>query len=358
MLGILTHEEFRGKLYPSGKFGICKQRKMAVEPVRARGKSRAEQWNSDMLSVHGVERSLEYVRKGRPVQKMSSENNPVDSPEPLGSSMRSNSHKRVRRGSKGISKAGRRAVENSAILLESTYGRSRISFLTLTIPGVTEDEAIALSGNWSEIVRVFLQWLCRRLKNAGLPDCVVSVTEVQEGRLRGSGVLGLHLHMLFVGRKAVGGWLFSPEDIREAWRRAVGNHLSMPPEFYDWRAVERLERIKKSASGYIGKYMSKGLKSAQLISEVRPDVVLPSTWYNLSQSMRRWYKKSVVILSRELAGYIVELIENKEEECFEFVGSVSVSYRDRQIKVGYCGKMTTSMIYAVKEWKNATRPRM
>lgn len=358
MLGILTHEEFRGKLYPSGKFGICKQRKMAVEPIRARSKSRAEQWNSSMLTVHGVEKSLEYVRESKALSKMPSENNSLESPVPLGLSMRSNSHKRVRRGSKGISRAGARAVENSAILLEETYGKSRLSFLTLTLPDVSPGEAIALSENWSEVVRVFLQWLCRQLKAAGLPDCVVSVTEVQESRLVSSGVLGLHLHMLFVGRKPVGGWVLSPEDVRVAWKRVISKYLDSPADMYEWKAVERIERIKKSASGYIGKYMSKGLKSALLIAESCPDVALPSTWYNLSQTMRRWYKRSIVILSRELAGYIVELIENKEEECFEFVGSVSVSYRDRSIKVGYAGKMTTSMIYAVKEWKSATRPRM
>lgn len=137
-------------------------------------------------------------------------------PKLIGSSNRLNSHttsepgkcdriKRARRGQKGLTPHGKMLVKNAASYLEKRHGKKNLSFLTVTIPSVSAEESKQISRCWSEIVRKFQQSITRHLSRQGLPPLVVGVTEVQEKRFERDGVLGLHLHLVFVGKRPRGG---------------------------------------------------------------------------------------------------------------------------------------------------------
>lgn len=152
---------------------------------------------------------------------------------------------------------GARTVRNGAFLLQETYGRQHIGFYTFTLPWVDACAEYRAGIEWAEIVRQFLQSAVRLLRAAGLSTSYVACSEIQPGRFKARGGMPLHLHLLMVGRKPGCTWAISSDQWRELWRRAVTNRC---PEFQlcGWKASVDTEMVKKSAEGYLGKYMSKG----------------------------------------------------------------------------------------------------
>jgi len=211
---------------------------------------------------------------------------------PLGLSELSNSHKdiemeeRTRRGLGGITMYGQRMVKNAAYLLQQKYGARQLTFLTLTLPG-TPDETFEVSKEWSRITRNFYQKLKRRLVGEGLSPAVVGVTEIQPKRFLRTGGMPLHLHIVFQGANRDNEWVFRPDDFKNMWRETV---MAVFPgmEKHSFASATNTQRVRDSAAGYLGKYMSKGEKDISMVIEKSPGVVdaLPSAWYNLSKEAR------------------------------------------------------------------------
>lgn len=195
---------------------------------------------------------------------------------------------------------GRRMVRNGAWWLQHQFGIKQLSFLTCTLPDeVLEsmDAAADPSGLWAEIIRQFEQWLKRRLRAAGLCDYIVGVTEVQEKRWFTSQKVGLHLHWVFQGRSGdKTPWSVSKEEFANAWNRIVSNVVSVN---FESKSATRVERVKKSVENYLSKYMSKGGKIIEEIVEAGKRSLLPSSWWNVSNNLRRLIKSMIVKLSDE-----------------------------------------------------------
>ncbi len=195
---------------------------------------------------------------------------------------------------------GRRIVRNGAWWLQQQFGRNQLSFLTATLPNeALELMAIAENGAglWAEIIRQYEQWLKRRLRNLGLCDYIVGVTEVQEKRWINSQKVGLHLHWVFQGR--LGNktpWLIRKEEFADAWNRIVSNVVDVEVES---RSATRVERVKKSVENYLSKYMSKGGEVIGQIIEAGKRGLLPSSWWNVSNDLRRLIKSMIVKPSDE-----------------------------------------------------------
>jgi hypothetical protein len=280
----------------------------------------------------------------------------------LGSSNRLISHKngeeeiqqirkRARRGQKGLSPHGKMLVKNAASYLQKRYGKSRLSFLTLTLPGVTAEESREISQNWSEIVRKFLQTLRRQLIAAGLPPQVISVTEVQEKRFQRDGVLGLHLHLVFVGRHRAGGWVLTPHAVRSYWCRAFPKTI----QSYEFSSTENLQRVKGDAARYLSKYLSKGvnvLGNSPQIEKYRE--VLPTSWYNCTDELRSQVKR-LVMSGKGISEMIALIVEHAVPDALEFLMPIYVEIDGYEFIAGWRGKLKKD---AYKYLYNAGHPSL
>jgi hypothetical protein len=195
---------------------------------------------------------------------------------------------RAQKGLKGITRHGARTVRNAAYLLESKYSLSQLGFYTFTLPLVDASAEYRAGKEWGEIVRIFLQSVVRLLSAAGLPTSYVGCTEIQEGRYARYGGLPLHLHLVVVGKKRGRDWAIHSNQWRALWRSAV---VARCPEFKEakFSASVDTEAVRKSAQGYLGKYMSKGASDLAKILADDPGLAefLPRSWWHCSLKLRR-----------------------------------------------------------------------
>lgn len=336
-----------GKIWPNGEFGLSREKKYALHRTVHRTSSEERRWNAVMLKQHGLEKCLEFKNKME-----ASDDIPLfvggvevpwevtDNPPPtIGLSMVAKSH-RAKRGQKGISRYGGKLVRNATYLLQRETTMNRISFLTLTLPNVSREESERICRNWSEIVRVLVQRLRRNLRRGGLPGEIVGCTEIQEGRVALTGVFGLHLHMLFVGRKPKHSWALSSREIRDIWKEILTPYLSSAADRYDWRAVENIEPLKAAKMEYLGKYMSKGLKSCQKINALFPGLTLPCAWYMCTNSLRDRVKKNTIRVSGDLGRVVADVLQEMGKEWVRYVAPVKIKVSGGEIPIGYVGRTT------------------
>lgn len=223
-----------------------------------------------------------------------------DAPEvdPLGLSILPISHslgeddiedaaERARRGTGGITPHGARMVRNAAYLLQKHAGNDTLSFLTCTLPSGAQ-RTLAAGREWAEIVRRFNQSIRRKLIACGLTGSLVGVTEIQEKRLDKEGGMPLHLHLVFRGRRPKGPWMLSPEEVTAVWARTVQSRVP-GYEDADWSASINIQRVRKSAAGYLGKYMSKGGAVVDEIVKEGGEQAdsLPSAWWFCSAKLKK-----------------------------------------------------------------------
>lgn len=337
---------FIGRIWSNGEFGISRERTTHIEPTRRIDFTDEQRWGLCLLKVHGLWECITFARFLRHKESHpASEYGEYRATAPglganLDSSMVTNSHRRPR-GQKGISRYGGKLVRNGAFVMERDFQRSRLSFLTLTIPNVSVGESKKLSEHWSEVVRVFCQRLRRALRGKRLPGEIVGVTEVQEKRAAMTGVFGLHLHMVFVGRKRKHGWALTPAVIKEMWKSALKKYLDNPEDSYDWRAVENIQQVKKSASAYLGKYLSKGFKSAQKLRALFPDVKFPSNWYICTTEIRKCVKREQIHLQGELGVLLADMCESNPTDLLAFRNRIDIKLSDgTSLPIGWSGRLT------------------
>lgn len=254
---------------------------------------------------------------------------------PLGLSSVPNSHslpkQRNQRGLKGLTSHGKRIIRNGIDYLQWRFGKKHLTFGTVTVPDVTEEENEAITREWSQIVRIFNQNIRRKLDAKTLPNWIVSATEIQTERLRRSGIAALHLHFVYVGRHPKRGWGLTPKQVRGAWRSAV---ISRVPSLSDrdFSASENLQQVRQSASSYLSKYVSKGQRALGDVA-VDGERPLPTSWYTCTIPLRR-----LVGLSVRSGRDIGALLSRLTEKAFLYRRRVEVSGADGSLfTVGFCG---------------------
>lgn len=244
-----------GRVWPNGEFCLWSERRsLSIEPERASDIGLSKVANSHIPSEPRVQR--------------------------------------VRKGLNGITKYGQRMIVNSAYLMQQAWGRERLSFLTCTLPGEAW-QTVEAAERWAEIVRRFMTYLKRELEKHGLPYCVASVTEIQPKRAARDGGCPLHLHMVFKGAHERYKWCIRPSRLQFLWSKVV---LAVCPSYrgLSFEASCNVQSVKSSASGYLGKYMSKGSHDIKESIKANGGCVdhLPSHWYNLSAMARELVKKN------------------------------------------------------------------
>jgi hypothetical protein len=108
-------------------------------------------------------------------------------------------------------------------------------------------------------------------------------------------------------------------------------------------AATRIEIVRDSAAGYLGKYMSKGEDDIQKILEANPELIeaLPHTWYNLTCEARKAVL-SAVVYGPEAGERLESWIEGGFDEQlspFQFIKQIWITDSEgNKLKSFYCGE--------------------
>lgn len=273
-----------GTIWPNGEFSLCwpKERRDCVEESSERA--------DGVFSGKRLVSSRALASLCTEIQTQAE----AESAEASSASAEGGGSSRAgcKYGLKGITQYGKRFVRSGAAMLQREYGRQRLSFLTLTLPELEQPQIEAIAEQWGVVVNHLLKWLTRHLTKSGLPRLVVSVTELQPKRLRAGSLSVLHLHLLFVGRRRVRGpWALSPSEVRSAWLKILSNFAGV--ELHS-NSCENLKQVEKSAEGYLGKYMSKGVEDVRQFIEMGSETLVPGQWWNCTKALREWVKAAIV----------------------------------------------------------------
>lgn len=270
----------------------------------------------------------------------------------LGLSQVANSHKR---GLKGITSSGARLVRNAAYLLQKKYSKFRLSFLTLTLPPMSIEDEKALALQWSRVVRTFGQRLKRTLQSRGLSGNYVGVTEVQQKRFDSGRGIGLHLHLVFQGKKRQkGGWAIAPEEFRSMWCSVLSTVLGR--EVWS-NSCEEVKQVKKSAEGYLGKYMSKGVQIIEAVIEKYGEDAIPSAWYTatagikkaIASRIRTAWDRDINVMEKLAELSVNGVIERPFLKFLDIDGReflIGVSFRIRRDRIHMCHKELRDFVLA------------
>lgn len=267
---------------------------------------------------------------------------------PLGSSNVSNSHKRKPRGSGGITSYGKRMLRNGCYLLEQWAGKRNIAMVTCTLPPGPDGFEQAFSNQWAEIVRIFTQWLHRRLKAAGGCPWVLGCTEVQPQRQARDGGLPLHLHVVFQARVGKQ-YTLTPSDICAAWERAVVACIPQS-ECLSFEASTRIEGVKKSVTRYLSKYISKGSTiPAEDLEE--QGYKMPSSWWHGVGKFKKAIARLMITTCDEDARMVHDAMYD-HPELFGYIGKVFIGKEGEERCIGWYGTVLRPLHRLLRESSN------
>lgn len=207
---------------------------------------------------------------------------------------------RGRYGLKGISLNGMRRVREGAYLLQQRYGR-RIGFYTLTCPYTVPEHVWSFNESIAEIARRFFQDCKKIYEDLGQVWSNVFVYEYQEERYEESGIPVLHIHYLApCYLRGTTQWALSATEIRYLWQLSCSQVLGIEA---DTSASVDAQVIKKTAVGYISKYLSKGGRVVHRLAQTCLSQI-PSQWWGMTANVRKAIKRCTTPLPAEVSEYL------------------------------------------------------
>ena len=339
---------FSGKIYPDGSLSVGQ---------KPREKKLKAEKDYDKAFYNQIDSYTEYERHyaGRKVTTVSWLDGRVRDTAKFNSSGEL-SQTNSRYGLSGITGYGKKIVRSGAALLQKTFGKDRVAFVTLTMPNFSLENAIIIAKYWGECVRLYFQKLRRLLKSRGAPLELVCVTEIQPNRYKKYGVVAPHLHYMYVCKQEASdwNWIVSCDEKRQMWNDVLmtvlikkgGNYY----EKWNRKACCNAKRIKYSAVGYIGKYMSKGGEIIAKIVENGREDELPRQWWTASSEMKAWIKSEVIELEDSICEYLIDNVEEAVEIGLLTWGKpIYITWNDREIKVGIVGKITEEQLFLLRD---------
>lgn len=318
-------QEINGRIRPNGRAGYSVERDRKYTPVNGSdlipGLTEDEEFNSKLFRLHG----------GAELRSI------LEANAALGLSNVPNSHrdgKRIaKRGSKGLTSHGRSQVFNGIEYLQWRFGRRQLSFGTVTLPAMTREQDEQVTQEWSQIVRIFVQNLRRKLNATSLPNGIVGASEMQSRRSERDGVAALHLHFVFVGRLPKSHWRITPKTIRSAWRGAV---VSRVPSLADtsFCATEHIVAVKHSVSGYLAKYLTKGSGVVGNV-DAASSPNHPNSWYTISRHLSK-----IIGRTTRSGRYIGAFLSNLEDQYWLYKRAVKIKDGNGQeFTIGWFGQL-------------------
>lgn len=190
-----------------------------------------------------------------------------------------------------------RNIRNACYILERENGKETLSFATLTLPGLQDDDLVKCCERWDYMVDQVLKALRKKVEKYGIEHQYCYCTEIQTQRYENGKGYAPHLHIVFKGRRSrKSAWVFTPKQIRKIWGCIIAKVCGHNEFAKD--ALENLQRIKYSVSRYLGKYLSKGACSIAGINETdEPITRLQTQWGGMARTIARKIKRSTTRLT-------------------------------------------------------------
>lgn len=249
-----------------------------------------------------------------------------------------------RRGTKGMSGYGAQMVKAAGHLIQQQYPNHRKTLGTITLPPMSDEARREVVAMWPLLTRELLTWLNRRLKRRGLPQAVVSVTEIQPKRLAESGEGSLHWHLLWLnhpGKK--GNWAVDPCDVR-AWLQGVLQRRI--PSYSAGHINVNTKPVEGTIAAYMAKYMSKGKQSVDEAMKDWGHGLCPRTWWNMTAPLRKAVK-AATLRGREVGSLLETIVchalDNEPEMFYHFLAPIRIDLDGVAVLMGWRGRFTEAV---------------
>lgn len=209
-----------------------------------------------------------------------------------------------RRGSKGLTRKGKRYVREGSYLMESVFGVKRLGFYTITIPSCNFDEAWEVAFNWTKIYKYFFKLLRNKIREVSdEPIYYLGVSENQSSRSAKDNIPYYHLHFIcpcFIGRSSR--FILPANTLRQLWRQALTNFVPSLAGAEFGASVD-CQVLRKSAAGYLSKYFSKGSDLTSI-----PSICIPPSWYYSSRELNELFKNTCRRLEHRRAAELMDAL--------------------------------------------------
>lgn len=262
---------------------------------------------------------------------------------------------RSAKGLKGLTSYGGRMVRNVAHCMEQDAGRARCIFATVTVPTLPLEQMAAIHHQWDKITEYYRLGIRRALQSQGLSGEIVSVSEVQTERYKRTGLPVLHLHAVFVGVTAVGKFAITVKKHDDIWYRALSSVVSIPRSKISTAC--NLQRVKKSASAYLGKYLSKSVKDVNSIVDKGFGGWLPKHWWNCSRKAVQRVKRQTRRID-DFADWLNVVAVSGGDDVWRWHREVVLEMSDGyKITIARYGQLTNSQTAEIQAYYDYAKPR-
>lgn len=187
-----------------------------------------------------------------------------------------------KRGLKGITSKGRKMLKSAAVILEEKVTKDCLTFLTVTLPSCEIPTYLLLTENYTRSIFELLQFVRYHVEKAGILWYCCFCHEIQPKRSERDGRPWLHSHILFPGRLPGEAWVLTPKQIQDEWNRILERKCGQEIQT---RASANVQRVRKSAASYLGKYLSKGGESVGRFVAAGWGHCYPGQWWGGSRSL-------------------------------------------------------------------------
>jgi hypothetical protein len=270
------------KVWPNGEFSLWREKRLKEVPLVREVVNDSSSLKQCLIRSEGNMGAIDALR-ALGLSKDSNLDN-IDS----------SSSERPRYGLSGLTSSGARKLRNGAYLMQKRVTRKYLTFATITLPSsLTDEQADKVHENWGKIMNSYQREMRRELRRNDLVGEMAGCSEIQPGRFEDSGKPWLHAHYVFQGRKRGAGWAISTNKHDEIFWRALNSVINI--SIGDCCSCCNLQPVRKDASQYLSKYMSKGTKEIKQAISAGYELWLPKQWYfmtrSLLQSVRREIKQ-------------------------------------------------------------------
>lgn len=189
--------------------------------------------------------------------------------------------------------------------MQKKHGKHNLGFATCTLPAVNQDAYGLILKELSDITRRFYQKISRIYSKRGVKFCYVGCVEIQERRFKQTGMAVPHLHFVYVSRYPRSKqYVMSTKDAYDSWNKAVNEVLVLHGckpimGVGNHEGSVKLESVRKSASAYLGKYISKGCKVVADMIDAGI-VQFPKQWWTACMDAKRMLKDAIIKPSQDI----------------------------------------------------------
>jgi len=251
-----------------------------------------------------------------------------------------------KRVARTLTSRGRRNIRDGVAILESKYGTRKLGFYTLTCPYADSADIQIFNDNYPEILRRYFQELKREYERQGLCFSYVGVYEIQPSRFERTGDECLHFHYVSPACDVSGRFILHHSRIRDIYGRIVASVCGKNPGVLP-RVDSQL--VRKSGSGYLAKYFSKGV-SPDATGERDGAVAALSSWFSLSRNLLTAIRKS----RTELPGHIADDLfrrsaRGEKSQYASYLRPIYRFYEGREFHVGCVFQLEESYMSVIRE---------